>query len=526
MWYPLMALLLLLPPAAAFGEQRPRIAVAGISHESNSFNPAKTTLDDFRDRGGRSSEERLLEWEQGSGTVSGYVEAAKRLNVELYPTLVTGAQPKGPVTDEAFNTLMDELIRQLRSAPKFEGLLLANHGAMIVESHPHGDAEMVRRLRDVLGPDLPIVVNHDYHANVSEEIVRDSTVLITYQENPHLDTKQRGALAAEIMAAVVAGTYQPVQALARPGMLYNIVHQKTADPPWRPILDESRRLEQDPRILAVSVAGGYQYADVPAMGPSVIVVTDNDRDLARREAGRLSDMLWDTRDRLALDLPDPAAAVRQAMDGDRFPVVLLDMGDNIGGGSAGDSTFLLKELVDQKAEGWVMVIADREASETAFRIGVGGSFDMLVGGKTDRMHGDPVRVRGSVKSLHDARYIEPEVRHGGGRYHDMGLTAVIEVEGSTRDLMNLLVLTPIRTSPNSLHQLINLGIYPERQKILVVKGAIAPRTAYLPIAGRMIEVDSPGATAVNPTRFIYRHVPRPLFGLDEGVHKGSGTPVR
>jgi microcystin degradation protein MlrC len=225
-------------------------------------------------------------------------------------------------------------------------------------------------------------------------------------------------------------------------------------------------------------------------------------------------MLWATRDRLVLKLPDAAGAVRQAMAAEKFPVVLMDMGDNIGGGSAGDSTFLLAELLKQKASGWVVTICDREAVTAAVTAGVGGAFDMAVGGKMDKFHGDPVRTRGLVKSLHDGFYFEPEVRHGGGRYHSQGLTAVIAVEGSTRDLASLLVLTTQRSSPNSLHQLISLGIYPERQRILTAKGAIAPRAAYEPVAARIIEVDTPGLTSVNPARFTFKQARRPLFGLE------------
>ena len=162
----------------------------------------------------------------------------------------------------------------------------------------------------------------------------------------------------------------------------------------------------------------------------------------------------------------------------------MDTGDNIGGGSAGDGTTLLGELIRQKAQGWVVVISDTEASKAAFRTGVGGGFDQRVGGKTDRIHGDPVRVVGHVKSLNEGKYVETEVRHGGGRYSDMSLTSVIEVEGSTSDLPNLLLLTHRPTSPNSLHQLISNGVYPQRQRILVAKGTTAPRAAHEPIAAR------------------------------------------
>ena len=158
----------------------------------------------------------------------------------------------------------------------------------------------------------------------------------------------------------------------------------------------------------MSVAGGYQYADSEQMGPAVVIITNNDRDLAEREAKRLSDMLWATRDQLKLNLPDPAAAVREALTATKFPVALIDMGDNIGGGSSGDGTFLLEQLIAQKADGWVVVIADPAAVQAAVKAGIGGAFDMPVGGKTDQFHGKPVRVRGRVKSLHDGNYIETE----------------------------------------------------------------------------------------------------------------------
>jgi microcystin degradation protein MlrC len=138
-----------------------------------------------------------------------------------------------------------------------------------------------------------------------------------------------------------------------------------------------------------------------------------------------------------------------------------------------------------------------------------------VGGKTDRLHGEPVLIRGHVKCLHDGQFVETQVRHGGARYHDQGLTAVIEAEGTTRDLANLLVLSSRRQPPFSLQQLISCGVYPERQRILVVKAAIAYRAAYAPIAARIIEVDTPGLTAVNPAHFRYEKVRRPMHGLGQ-----------
>src|SRR5690554_1099423 len=501
-----------------FSQKTPIIGVAGISHESNSFSSQKTTLNDFNVRFGETPEEwaeSFFSQANSQTTSSGYIEGAKRFGLELYPTLLVRARPMGVVTDHAFETMINEVILRLKSGPKLDGILLQLHGAMIVESFPSGDEEIVKRVREEFGPDMPIVVTHDFHANITPGIIEYSDVLITFKENPHLDTFDRGLQAAEIMSRMVKGEVKPTQTVVKPPMVYNIVYQNTFSDPFLGITAESKKSEENPKILATSVSGGYQYADVPWMGPAVVVVTDNDQELAEKEAERLSDMLWDTRYKTILDNPDPAEAVKMAMEHEGRPVVLIDMGDNIGGGSTGDSSFLLEELIKQNAQGWVMVIADPEAYKHAEEAGVGGKFDMAVGGKTDDIHGKPIPVKGEVRSLHVGRYLETEVRHGGGRYWNMGNTAVIQVEGSTLDEPNLLLVTTIPSSPNSVHQLVSNGVYVERQKIIVVKGAIAPRAAYEPFASTLISVDSPGSTAVNPSWFTYKHIRKGMFGMED-----------
>jgi microcystin degradation protein MlrC len=316
------------------------------------------------------------------------------------------------------------------------------------------------------------------------------------------------------MAKMVSGEVKPTQTLVKPPMVYNIAFQNTFENPLLPITTESKKVEGG-KILSVSVSGGYQYADVPWMGPTVVVVTDNDPKLAEKEANRIADMLWNTRDQTILNNPQPAEAVKMAMEHEGRPVVLIDMGDNIGGGSTGDSSFLLEELLAQKAKGWVMVIADPEAYKHAEEVGVGKDFSFAVGGKIDSMHGKPINVKGQVRSLNVGQYLETEVRHGGGRYWNMGNTAVIQMEGSTLDEPNLLLLTTLASSPNSIHQLISNGVYVERQKIIVVKGAIAPRAAYEPVASILISVDSPGATAINPKWFDYKHIRKGMFGMEK-----------
>ncbi len=502
----------------AAAQTKPVIGMGGIVHETNTFNPKKTTLADFEAgiggaNGTLRGQDILTLSANANNTPAGFIEGANRYGLTLHPTVIAGPQTIGTVLDSAFETLTKELIDRLKQAPKLDGILLFLHGTMVTESYPHADAEIVRRVRQAFGDRIPLIVVHDFHANVSEEIVKMTTALITYKECPHLDAKDRGVQAAKIMADVVAGKVKPTQAIVKPPMLFNILFHNTYAAPLKPITDESKNLERNPKVLAASVAGGYQYADIFAMGPSAVVVTDNDPALAKREAERLGNLMWSLREQLTLKAPNAAEAVKLAMANDKFPVTLMDAGDNIGGGSAGDSTYILSELLKQKADGWVVVISDPGAVQAALKAGVGGPFDGAVGGKTDNLHGDSVRVKGRVKGIHDGRFVEKAVRHGGGRYWDMGTTAVIEVEGSTPDFPQLIVLTPKRVIPFSLNQLHSVGIIPTQMKILVAKGTIAPRAAYEPVSARIIEVDSGGVTGVNPARFRYERVRPNLFGM-------------
>jgi microcystin degradation protein MlrC len=488
--------------------------VAGLAHESNSFSAQPTRVPDFLPLVvAREAEAFAREALQSSTTVSGFVEAARELDLDVVPGVLLDATPAGPVERATFETLTGRLLDDLAHL-RPDGVYLSLHGAMVVEGLPSGDAELVRRVRATVGAKVPIVVTHDFHANITDEIVATSDALVTYKENPHIDTKACGRKAAALMAGILRGTVRPTQALYKPPMLYNIGFQQTRALPLLPIVEETRRLETEPGLLAASVAGGYQYADVPQMGPGVVVLTDGDRARAEREARRLGDLLWATRRQTIPAFPDATAAVEAALAHARPPVVLLDMGDNVGGGAAADGTFLLHELMRRGASGWVVVLADPAAVSAAVAAGVGQSLAVDVGGKTDGLHGAPARVAGRVRSLHDGRFVDPEVRHLGASSYDMGRTAVIEESSSTPELPSLIVLTTRRAPPYSLEQLVSLGIHPERQRVLVVKGVVAPRAAYEPIAGSLIAVDTPGATSVDPRRLPYTTVRRPLFGLD------------
>jgi microcystin degradation protein MlrC len=484
-----------------------RIAVAGFMHESNTFNPLKADRAAFQAQSLTFGPAMLDEWRDAHHEVGGFIEAVTAQKHELLPLAMAWATPSGPVADDVYDEMTDYLVREIRRQQP-DGLLLALHGAMVTESHLDGDGETLTRLRHGLGKELPIVVTLDLHGNISPRLVEHGTATVAYRTNPHVDQRARGVQAADLLARTLRGEIRPVQAIAKPPVIVNIMVHDTSKNTLRSFMEEARAMERKPGILAVSLLPGFAYADVPQMGPSIIVVADKDPDLARSEADRLGGLLWDARDQLVARLPDAATAVARALQTERRPVVLVDTGDNVGGGSAGDGTVILAEMLRQKATGGVVCLfAPGEVRQCA-AAGIGNEVQLTVGGKMDKLHGEPVEVTGQVKVLHDGNYIEPQVRHGGKRLNHMGPTAVVELPGQ-----NLLVLNSLRHPPFSLGQLTCLGIQPDKQRLLVVKAAISYKAAYAPVAETIIEVDTPGLTAVNPERFTYQHLQRSMYPL-------------
>jgi microcystin degradation protein MlrC len=228
----LTTFLLLALSAGAFAQSRRFVvAIGALKHESNSFNPAKTVLADFDDMRGTTTltgAALLDSLRKQSTEISGFLEAADAEKFDVYPAYIASATPKGPLTKETYDTLTSRLIASVKAAPKLDGILLALHGAMVADGYPQADEETVRRIRKAFGPDIPIVVTHDFHGNPSPEIVKLTTALLGYQQNPHLDTKLRGRRAGSIMARTLRGEVKPVQAVVKP-LPKHLCRASTAD---------------------------------------------------------------------------------------------------------------------------------------------------------------------------------------------------------------------------------------------------------------------------------------------------------
>jgi microcystin degradation protein MlrC len=259
-------------------------------HESNTFAASITDRSRFTlgslTRGG----EILTTWRDAHHEMGGFIEGASRFGFDLLPTFMAWATPAGPVDDDVVDEVVAGIIDEVRHG-QADGLLLALHGAMVTARHHDADAEVLRRLRGALGARLPIVTTLDYHANVAPDMTELSNALIGYQTYPHVDQKQCGLKAVELMARILRGEIRPVSAIVKPPLVINLLGQETERQPLQSIMDLAREAERRLGMLSVSIMAGFPYADVPAMGPAVIAVADGDRALAQEVANELSECL-------------------------------------------------------------------------------------------------------------------------------------------------------------------------------------------------------------------------------------------
>jgi microcystin degradation protein MlrC len=483
-----------------------RIAVGGIYHESNTFFAQPMTMERFAEGQFHRGEDIPKHWAGTCSEMAGFLEGARNFGFDVVPTLMAWGMPSGALTDETFEALAGELIERLKAAGPLDGVLLSLHGAMVANSYPDADGEVLRRARTAMGPKLPLVVTLDFHANLTDQMVEHADVLIGYKTYPHIDQTERGLEAANVLYQMLTQGLQPHMVLSRRPLLAHILRQATDRAPMSEIMAAAAEAQHEPGIVSVTVAAGFPYTDVPHAGFAVLAVGET-RSAACAVAERVAALGWQRRAEFARELPDAANAVAAAIAAPDGLTVLVDVGDNVGAGTPGDGTVLLRELLKQGARDALVLLCDQYAVAACNAIGVRRKTGLKVGAKLDRYHGEPLEIEATVRSLSDGIYRNVgDMRHGV--LEDQGRTAVVDTGGV------LVVLTERRQPMWNLQQLRSLGIEPSRLRIIVVKAAIAYRAAYLPIAARVIEVDTPGLSAADVRRFNYTRLERPMYPLD------------
>ncbi|HEX5105812.1 MAG TPA: M81 family metallopeptidase [Pirellulaceae bacterium] len=485
-----------------------RIGILALLQESNTFISQPTRFEQFEQdllACGEEVRERL------AGThheVAGMFHALEEEGALAVPIFAARAYPFGVIEGDAIERLLKMMFGELEKAGKLDGVLVAPHGATVSRSVPDVDGHWLTEVRRRVGPDVPIVGTLDPHANLSLAMVAATDTLIAYRTNPHLDQRARGIDAGRHICRTIRGDVRPTMAAAYPPLAINIEKQHTAEEPCHTLYKLADQQLLDERVRFNSIILGFPYADVEEMGSATIVVTDNDAELAQQLANDLAQHIWTHREDFAGEFItiDEALDKAAVMSG---PVCLLDMGDNVGGGSPGDGTLLAIAMHERKLPRCFVCICDSDAVAQAEAMGEWGTGAFRVGGKADRLHGPPLECQATVVGLFDGRFEEPHPRHGGFSHFDQGRTAVIRTDAGLT-----IMLTSRRLPPFSLRQLTSCGVEPREQHVLVAKGVNAPVGAYKEVAKHFIRVNTPGVTTADMQQLTYQHRRRPMFPFE------------
>jgi microcystin degradation protein MlrC len=482
-----------------------RVGILGLIHESNTFFEGKTTYEDFQQHQMLRGEAIREAYTRAFHEVGGFLEGLQEEELESIPLYVASQKPSGTITTEALEKLWRDIETSLEDAGKLDALLIAAHGAAVCESQPDMDGWWLARVREKVG-NIPIICTLDPHANASQPMIEAVDATIAYRTNPHIDQRERGLEAAHLLAKLLRAEIKPTQALATPPVVINIERQLTSASPCFELQQRADELRARPKVLSVSVILGFPYADVAELGSSFIVVTDNDQPLAKQYADELASYLWDHREKFMGQLVSVEEALEQIPPLAK-PVCLLDMGDNIGGGSPGDGTFLAHALLENNISAFVC-LNDPEAVRELESVTLGRTVHLRMGGKTDSLHREGLEVPVTVFSFHDGIFYETEARHGGDTSFDMGRTVIVKTASLT------VMLTSKRTAPFSLQQLLSCGIDPTTFEAVVAKGVHAPVAAYAPVCPTLLRVNTPGVTSADLNHFTYQQRRKPLFPFE------------
>jgi microcystin degradation protein MlrC len=493
------------------GGKKIRIGYAAFSHESNSFAYQPATLEKWKEWGILYGEDIRAEYETSKASIAGYYGRLRdEADVELVPLIFARLMPMGPITKEATEFLFSEILRLVAEQGPWDGLLLPLHGAAVSDKYLDADGEICAQVRDLVGEDVVIGASLDMHANVSQKIVEECDVVTIYQTNPHIDTYEQAVHCADLVLRTIRGEINPVMYLADPPLLVNILSQGTSDEPMAELLRVAQREWQKPGALWVGIGEGYPYADVPEMGMTFLAISDGDPVLAKELADAVATRAWELRVELQGSSTSVRDALMRADKASEFPVVLFDVGDNVGAGTPGDSTYVLHEARALGVRGVTQALRDAEVAAQCQKLGVGATFSGEVGGKCDSMHGAPFPITGVITSVSDGKYEETKPVHGGFRFFDDGPSAVIKSD----DGFTILVTTYPAMSA-SLDQFRASGVDPVKERIMVVKGVHSPRPAYEPIGKELIWLSTAGASTADLSTFTYKHIRKPLYPLQK-----------
>lgn len=484
-----------------------KVALLGIYHESNTFVDQPTSLSDFQKGRYLKGEAIRNEYLHAYHEIGGMIEVLDEHGIDLIPLLYAEATPGGTITDDACQALFADMISEIDGVLPVDAFLVVPHGAGVSETIRDVDGHWLSLLREKAGPHVPIVGTLDLHANVSELMVASTDALVSYKQNPHIDQRQRGREAATLLVGLLKGKISLSQQLVQVPVVISIEQQFTEQEPCKGLYGYALELSRQQGILSISILLGFPYADVEEMGTSIIVVADGDPELAHTVGKELETYILVNKECFVGKKNDVAGAIG-LVEGSEKPVLLLDMGDNIGGGSPGNNCCLLEALEADGRYAYFICIYDPRAVSQASVYSPGDVFELLIDG-IGQEGKKQYQLKVRLLQVNNGDFREDSPRHGGQVNFKMGKTAIVVTQDGS-----IIMLNSLRTPPFSLRQLTAFDINPGHFDVIVAKGVNAPIAAYSTVCPTIIQVDTPGVTQADMTRFTFRHRRKPLFPFE------------
>jgi len=484
-----------------------KIAVGMFKHETNTFSPVPTRWLDFGPGGPLFGAEAYGTFRHSGYSMAGLLEEAEAMGADVSVPIAARALPSAPVDRDAFERITDTLCK---AACQCDAMMLDIHGAMVAEHYDDGEGELLARLRTV-APGLPIALALDSHANITQRMIDNSTVLVGYRTYPHLDMVETGRLAGRLLRDTLQGTLRPTTALVRVPLLPNMLRAVTDVLPMLRVIAEAAAAEQA-GMPCVTVFSGFPLSDTPDAGLTVVATANGDLAAAEAVARRIGDLAWSLRNDFTAafePLDDAILRAKSIMDG---TVLLVDLSDNCHSGGTQDSMDVIAAALDRGLESILAgPIVDREAVAQMVEAGVGATLTLSIGARAQipalRSPLKPLRLTGTVRSINQGRFtVEGPVFTG--MQVDIGRTVVFDA-GSL-----VLVVSEDRVEALDPQQFRLFGLEPTRFRYIVLKSKVQYRPAFMPLATAAIDCNGSGVASMDIDAFDWRKLSRPIFPLD------------
>jgi microcystin degradation protein MlrC len=475
-----------------------KLFIAGLDTETNTFSPMQTGHEAFSENQIAYGDATTKPLNCCSSQLYVWRNAAEEKGWDVVESLCAVAEPGGKTTRAVYESFRATILHDLKAAMPVNGVMLALHGACVADGYDDVEGDLIEHIRQIVGPDIAIAVELDLHCHLTDRMINNATIIATYKEYPHTDIEEVAAQLFALIVKTLAGDVQPVMALYDCRMISTFrVHQA----PLRGLVDRMKAMEGHDGVLSLSFGHGFPWGDVEDVGAKMLVVTDNDKAQAARIAQEFGEEIFNARDTLLGDYLTIDEALDHAIEAPQGPIILADVSDNAGGGAPGDSTFILRRIIERGIEDVASCLYwDPIAVRMCKEAGEGATLPLRIGGKIGETSGDPLDLVVTV------RRISSGITQRFGIV-PLSIGDAVWVSSGSVDI----VLNSARTQVFHPECMSALGLDPTKKKIVIVKSSNHFRAGFEPIAHEIHYVAAPGALQPHFDKVPFTKLKKPYW---------------